>query len=153
MNGAQHDVTKTGDWSKALEISLQSMPCLIAFKAHNSNDYAGVLASLSDKDGEDVAVTDPKWRCSAVHEDGWEMVEFREISNVWSNAVIIHNHGEGPWDWIRGKYVKNVQNYKWRHFPYIFSLSSFSTVIKIRYYFQGSLWESPSKLSGSGLVR
>ena len=93
------------------------MPRLIAIRAFNaphlSNNVikytAGILASLTNEDGDDIIVTDGKWRCSAVLEPGWERVKFRESSDNWSDAATIAQHGQGPWSNIR-KYIGSISH-------------------------------------------
>ena len=106
IDGVRQQVVKTQNldmkWKEVVEIQMQTLPRLIAVKATNNpvkgpKGQGGLLASLSNAAGEDIAVTNTSWRTSLPFESGWERVEFRMQSKHWIHAKIIANHGEGYW--------------------------------------------------------
>ena len=87
-------------WNKEEVFLLSVMPRLIAITAYNAvsathSFTAGILASLTNEDGEDVVVTNGSWRCSAVLEMGWERLDFG--GRNWRYAKVIAPSGGGKW--------------------------------------------------------
>ena len=62
----------------------------------NGSQY-GILASLENKEGETILLTDTNWKCSSVHEEGWKLPGFEDSSGNWQRASKIADHGAHPW--------------------------------------------------------
>ena len=120
LDGVKQTVPETL-WNKQVEIPVKSQPRLIAIQAYNAINpnirvnLAGLLASMTDTDGEDLILTNDTWRCSNELESGWETVEFREYSDNWSNAVVIANHGKGVWGRVAGYVNTNFGSFEARN--------------------------------------
>ncbi len=83
-------------WNQAQQYTVASLPGknIIAVKAMDVEDYAGLVAEI-DFDGEHY-VTDDNWKVSVTEQEGWESVNFDDIS--WQKATIIGEHGTAtPW--------------------------------------------------------
>ena len=72
-------------WADAHTVSLDNV-CVLAIKAENTGDGAGLLASTSTG-----VVTDTSWKCSsgggAVEQTGWHLPDFDDAA--WGQARVL----------------------------------------------------------------
>ena len=72
----------------------------IAIYCHDQGSVEGILASVEEEGGEVILVTDSRWRCGSVEQQGWTESGFQEDGAVWKTAGEIGNHGMEPWSVI-----------------------------------------------------
>ena len=80
-------------WADAHTVSLDNV-CVLAIKAENTGDGAGLLASTSTG-----VVTDTSWKCSsgggAVEQTGWHLPDFDDAA--WSQARVVAANDGSVW--------------------------------------------------------
>ena len=87
------EVFYSGVWDEGHWVNL-GHTCLLALKAAESGYYYhGVLASSSTG-----MVTDETWKCSAVHEDGWNLLAFDD--SAWLAASVYGANGDSRLQYI-----------------------------------------------------
>jgi alpha-L-rhamnosidase len=75
---------------------LRQGPNVIAVKAFNNGNSAGLLANLEiEGDSPIAAVSDKSWKVANAAAEGWTRTDFDDAS--WPSAKEIAKLGEGPW--------------------------------------------------------
>ena len=91
---------QTDAWKKQgsfdIKARLRQGPNVIAVKAFNNGDAAGLLANLEiECDSPIAAVSDKSWKVANAVAEGWTKTGFDDAS--WPGAKEIAKLGEGPW--------------------------------------------------------
>ena len=103
LDGVQKRDGHLGYWGSVSEFQTSKGLRVIALKCFDEGGgWYGILASLKNEEGETILLTDTNWKCSSVHEEGWEHPEFKDSSGNWQSASKIRDHGNGPWGFRDG---------------------------------------------------
>ena len=100
VDGVQTAVEGQGVWNLMSSLNIPDTTQVIGIKCLNTGGPYGIMGSIQDAAGNDVAVTDNSWSCSNAADDGWEKADFVEGDN-W-NAASYYPHrvyitDNGPW--------------------------------------------------------
>ncbi|XP_063695080.1 uncharacterized protein LOC134826584 isoform X2 [Bolinopsis microptera] len=100
VDGVQTNVAGQGAWNQMSSLKIPDTTQVIGIKCLNTGGPYGIMGSIQDAAGNDVAVTDNSWSCSNAADDGWEKADFVEGDN-W-NAASYYPHrvyitNNGPW--------------------------------------------------------
>ena len=98
VDGVQTD--RTGSWVEMSTLEIPATTRVLGIKGVNEDGPYGIMASVQDRAGDDVLITDDSWSCSNTADDGWEKEDFVEGEN-W-NAASYYRHSSyvtnnGPW--------------------------------------------------------
>ena len=100
LDGVQQQDDNLGNWALVSNFQTSKGLRVIALKCFDIvivGGYYGILASLENKEGETILLTDTNWKCSSVHEEGWKLPGFEDSSGNWRSASKIADHGAHPW--------------------------------------------------------
>ena len=90
IDGSESNVAGLGQLGQTSRLQIPASTELIAVKCYDGNggvyNYCGIIGSVQDSQGRDIAVTDSTWKCSDTLESGWQLPGFTEGSN-WRAAI------------------------------------------------------------------